>query len=211
MRNIKQDLKIIVVGNAGTGKTSFVNKWTKNVYNENYKATIVSEFGYKIHEHKGKSYRIQLWDLAGQDKNTGMTKIFCKDSHGVVILSDITNSSTLQATANWKKVVDDNVTFFDGSPLPMMLIQNKIDLIEAEERNFEALQDFSNRNGYIKCYQTSVKLSLNVVESMTDFIGTVIDKTEDINDKDLKKNDRNSIILSSNNQVQSKSIKKKCC
>jgi small GTP-binding protein len=65
-KNFRNDLKIIVVGNSGTGKTSFVNKWTKNTFSETYKATIVSEFGYKIFEFKGKFYRIQLWDLAGR-------------------------------------------------------------------------------------------------------------------------------------------------
>jgi small GTP-binding protein len=60
------DLKIVVIGNSGTGKTSFVNKWTKNIFSESYKATIVSEFGYKIFEHEGIFYRIQLWDLAGK-------------------------------------------------------------------------------------------------------------------------------------------------
>lgn len=64
-KNYRNDLKIIVIGNSGTGKTSFVNKWTKNTFNEAYKATIVSEFGYKIYEHKGKIYKIQIWDLAG--------------------------------------------------------------------------------------------------------------------------------------------------
>jgi Ras-related protein Rab-7A len=64
-KNFRNDLKIIVIGNSGTGKTSFVNKWTKNSFSETYKATIVSEFGYKIFEYKGKFYRIQLWDLAG--------------------------------------------------------------------------------------------------------------------------------------------------
>lgn len=63
--NMPSDLKIIVVGNSGTGKTSFVNKWTKNIYNETYKATIMSEFGYKIYNHNGKIYKIQLWDIAG--------------------------------------------------------------------------------------------------------------------------------------------------
>ena len=94
-QNYRNDLKIIVIGNAGTGKTSFVNKWTKNIFSDSYKATIVSEFSYKIFEHKGKFYRIQLWDLAGQDKNTCITKIFSKDSHGCVILSDITNKFSL--------------------------------------------------------------------------------------------------------------------
>jgi small GTP-binding protein len=65
-KNFRNDLKIIVIGNAGTGKTSFVNKWTKNTFNETYKATIVSEFGYKIYEYKGKVYKIQIWDLAGK-------------------------------------------------------------------------------------------------------------------------------------------------
>lgn len=64
-KNFGNDLKIIVVGNSGTGKTSFVNKWTKNTFTDNYKATIVSEFGYKIINHNGKFYRIQIWDLAG--------------------------------------------------------------------------------------------------------------------------------------------------
>ncbi len=61
-----KDLKIIVVGNSGTGKTSFVNRWTKNQFQETYKATVVSEFGYKIFDYQGKLYKIQLWDIAGK-------------------------------------------------------------------------------------------------------------------------------------------------
>ena len=90
----KSDLKIIVIGTSGTGKTSFVNKWTKNIFNDAYKATIVSEFGFKIFEHENKLYRIQLWDLAGQDQNAFVTKIFAKDAHGCVIMSDATKLKT---------------------------------------------------------------------------------------------------------------------
>ena len=90
----RSDSKIIVIGTSGTGKTSFVNKWTKNIFSDTYKATIVSEFGFKIFEHEGKLYRIQLWDLAGQDKNAMVTKIFAKDAHGCVVMSDATNSQT---------------------------------------------------------------------------------------------------------------------
>ena len=87
-------MKIIVIGASGTGKTSLVNKWTKNLFSEVYKATIVSEFGFKIFEKDGKLYRIQLWDLAGQDKNAMVTKIFAKDAHGCIIMSDATNKQT---------------------------------------------------------------------------------------------------------------------
>ena len=95
VESIRSDLKIIVIGSSGTGKTSYVNKWTKNIFQDEYKATIVSEFGFKVFEQEGKLYRIQLWDLAGQDKNSTVTKIFAKDSHGCVILSDATKPNTL--------------------------------------------------------------------------------------------------------------------
>ena len=45
--SIRSDLKIIVIGSSGAGKTSYVNQWTKNIFQEEYKATIVSEFGFK--------------------------------------------------------------------------------------------------------------------------------------------------------------------
>ena len=92
--SIRSDLKIIVIGSSGTGKTSFVNKWTKNTFEEKYKATIVSEFGFKVFENEGKLYRIQLWDLAGQDKNAMVTKIFAQDAHGVVVMADASNIET---------------------------------------------------------------------------------------------------------------------
>ena len=37
----RSDLKIIVIGTSGTGKTSYVNKWTKNLFSDTYKATKV--------------------------------------------------------------------------------------------------------------------------------------------------------------------------
>ena len=88
------DLKIIVIGKSGTGKTSFVNKWTKNIFSDSYKATIVSEYGFKIYEHNGKFYRIQLWDIAGQDRNAKLTKTFAKGSHGCIIMCDATSLDT---------------------------------------------------------------------------------------------------------------------
>ena len=52
--NTKNEIKIIVIGDSATDKTSFVNKWTKNIFSDQYKATIVSEFSFKVFEYKGK-------------------------------------------------------------------------------------------------------------------------------------------------------------
>ena len=90
----KSDLKIIVIGNPGTGKTSFVNKYTKNIFSNTYKPTVLSDFGFKIYEDDGKIYRIQIWDLAGQDSSERLAKIFVKDTDGCIIMSDATNLET---------------------------------------------------------------------------------------------------------------------
>ena len=40
------------------------------------------DFNYKIKEYKGDFYKVQIWDIAGQDRNIGTTKILTKDAHG---------------------------------------------------------------------------------------------------------------------------------
>ena len=93
-KGTKSELKLIVVGCSGTGKTSFVSKWTKDIFEDNYKATVVSEFAYKIFEYKGKYYKVQLWDIAGQDNNSMLTRTFAKNSHGAIVVCDATNISS---------------------------------------------------------------------------------------------------------------------
>ena len=90
----KNDFKIIVIGHPETGKTSFVNRWTKNTFSNTYNPTILSDFGFKIFDDDGKLYRIQIWDLAGQDKDGRFQKIFVKDTDGCIIMSDVTNIET---------------------------------------------------------------------------------------------------------------------
>ena len=89
-----KDIKIIIIGDTRTGKTKLVNKYTKDIFDDEYKQTIVTEFGFKLYEKDGKLYRIQLWDLAGKDKNAMVAKIFAKDAHGCVIMFDATNIKT---------------------------------------------------------------------------------------------------------------------
>ena len=94
MSQFKSNLKILIIGDQRTGKTTFANKYTKNIFEDEYKPTIVSEFNSKIYQKDGNLYRIQLWDLAGNDKNYMVTKIFAKDAYGCVIMSDATDIKT---------------------------------------------------------------------------------------------------------------------
>jgi small GTP-binding protein len=212
-KNLGADLKIVIVGNSGTGKTSFVNKWTKNTFSDAYKATIVSEFGYKIINLDGVIYRIQLWDLAGQDKNTCVTKIFCKDAHGAIVLSDCTDRNSLLETEKWKECIDDCSQFLDGKELPIILIENKIDLLKNQEMKQVSLQEeefreFSKKNKFTECFRTSAKEGINISESMNFLIKTIIRRLLSLGpDRLNKSNEKNTVKL--NKKVSKK--KEGCC
>ena len=181
-KNIRADLKILVIGSSGTGKTSFVQRWTKGQFNDYHKPTIVSEFGFKIYEYKGNKYRIQLWDIGGQDKSPSMAKIFARDSHGCLVLSDCTKPESFQDTLDWKNIMNKESVFVDGEKLPFVLVQNKIDLIE-EKKDLDEIEnktkELSEQNEFAKYYLTSVKENVNVEETMNYLIGNIIDRLEE--------------------------------
>ena len=183
-KNTKNELKIIVVGNSGTGKTSFVNKWIKDTFEEVYKATVVSEFSYKMVDYKEKSYKIQLWDLAGMDQNICITKIFSKDSHGCIVVSDITNEKTLPECVKWKNTVDETTKFIDDSNIPAILIRNKVDLLEENNDNDNddenMIKEFCEKNKFLRCFKTSAKTGTNIEEAMNFLISNIIDRMDKI-------------------------------
>ena len=184
-RPVKDEIKIIVVGQCNTGKTSFCRLWTKNEFSDKYKATVMTDFNYKIYQYMGDYYKVQIWDIAGQDRNIGVTKILTKDAHASLIFCDITNKKTLDETLKWKKEIDENSRFKDGSLLPCVLIQNKIDLVKQSEINDDAyFKSFSNRNKFLKSFRISVKKKIGVNEVMDYIIGHIIEKLKVINQKE---------------------------
>ena len=180
-KNIRADLKILVIGSSGTGKTSFVHRWTKGEFNEIHKPTIVSEFDFKIFEYKEKKYRIQLWDIGGQDKSPTIGKIFARDSLGCLVISDSTRPDSLQDSLDWKNVMNSESIFVDGQKIPFVLIQNKIDLIE-EKAELDEIENktkiVAEKNDFIKYFMSSVKENVNIDEVMNFIIGNIVDRLE---------------------------------
>ena len=124
----------------------------------------------------------KLWDLAGMDQNICITKIFSKDSHGCIVLSDITNEKTLTECTKWKNTVDETTKFLDGTNIPAILIRNKVDLIE-ENNNLDdedMIKDFCEKNKFLRCFKTSAKTGTNIEEAMNFLISNIIDKMEKI-------------------------------
>lgn len=69
--------KIIVVGDTGTGKTSFIKRATQGVFSSQYKATIGVDFALKmVALDDYTTVRLQMWDIAGQERYV-TNSVFC--------------------------------------------------------------------------------------------------------------------------------------
>lgn len=215
----RTDIKIVVLGNSGTGKTSFCNLWVNNVFNEEYKPTIMSEFSFKMYNYKGNYYKVQIWDLAGQDKNIYTSKVFTKGAHGCLILYDAENQDSFENTIKWKKSIDENTTFVDETPLPITLVQNKIDLVDPEnlEKDEEELKKFVDDNGFLTFSRTSCKNRQNINETMDYLLSNIIDRLEEYHKKNnlpMDDNKRTSIVIqnpSTSTESLLNSKKSFCC
>lgn len=181
-QSIRSDLKIIVIGCSGTGKTSFVQRWIRGEFEKKYKPTIVTEFQYKVYECRGQPYRILLWDIGGQDRTPAMAKIFTRDTHGCIVVSDITKKESLEETLKWKKVVNDESAFIDGDKLPFIFIQNKVDLIKDDQDYLNQIinetKKIAEDNQFLGYYLTSVKENVNVEEPIKFLIENIVDRLE---------------------------------
>ena len=174
-------IKIIIIGNSGSGKTSFCNRWTKGSFSDKYKATIMTDFSEKIHKYNDKEYKISLWDLAGQDRNIHTTKILTKNALCCLVFCDITNIKSRNDTLKWKASVEENSVFLNTKDkIPCFLIENKIDLVDDDtKKDISELSEFSQNNKYSGFYRTSAKTGENVDSIMDSIIAYIINKLEE--------------------------------
>ena len=174
-------IKIIIIGNSGSGKTSFCNRWTKGSFSDKYKATIMTDFSEKIHKYNDKEYKISLWDLAGQDRNIHTTKILTKNALCCLVFCDITNIKSRNDTLKWKASVEENSFFLNTKDkIPCFLIENKIDLVDDDtKKDISELSEFSQKNNYSGFYRTSAKTGENVDSIMDSIIDYIINKLEE--------------------------------
>jgi small GTP-binding protein len=130
-----QNYKIVIIGDSGVGKTSFMYRVIKNNYYEITNSTIGAAYFKENINFKDKTFTLDYWDTAGQERFRSILPIYFRSVNILLIVIDSTQDIKDQFV-RWIYYYN-NMHFFDKTELNkshyIFLIFTKIDLV----RNFE--------------------------------------------------------------------------
>ncbi|KAF6299476.1 RAB34, member RAS oncogene family [Rhinolophus ferrumequinum] len=117
--------KVIVVGDLSVGKTCLINRFCKNTFDKNYKATIGVDFEMERFEVLGVPFSLQLWDTAGQERFKCIASTYYRGAQAIIIVFNLNDVASLEHTKQW---LADALKENDPSGVLLFLVGSKKDL-----------------------------------------------------------------------------------
>ncbi|EHA8587455.1 GTP-binding nuclear protein Ran-A1 [Cocos nucifera] len=147
------NFKLVIVGDGGTGKTTFVKRHLTGEFEKKYEPTI----GVEVHPldfftNCGK-IRFYCWDTAGQEKFGGLRDGYYIHGQCAIIMFDVTARLTYKNVPTWHRDlcrVCENI--------PIVLCGNKVDV---KNRQVKAKMVTFHRKKNLQYYEISAKSNYN--------------------------------------------------
>ncbi len=113
--------KLVVVGNANSGKTSLINRYISDTFSSQMSCTIGIEFD---HKELNDETRLVIWDTAGQERFQSVGSALFRGADVMMFVYDVSNVDSFNGLENWYR---QYLTYGDQNAIKI-LIGNKIDL-----------------------------------------------------------------------------------
>lgn len=190
------DLKIILIGDAGVGKTSISGRYIDSSFKDAYQATLQVEKRMKIiNEDDKTSIRLNIWDTAGQEKFRSITRQFYRDCQGAFIVFDLTKKSSFNELKTW---INELKTHGNDDTV-IIILGNKSDLTTEREISEDVIKN-EIKDKY-KYFEVSAKTGNNVSLAFDEMKKLIMQK--------IKKNEQNENNTKPGKKKLSKEEKKR--
>ena len=121
---IRKNVKVIVTGGGGVGKTSFLNRLVYDSFDMKSELTRGIDFFSKSMKINGSDINFVMWDFAGQRQFRRLLEDFVDGSVAVFILFDLTRISSLENVDEWlERLKEINI-------MPILILGTKYDLVD---------------------------------------------------------------------------------
>ena len=201
--------KVVLVGESGVGKTSIINRYLNNTYNENQKSTFAPKFKNKVlnYPEYNKSISFDIWDTAGQEAYRSITKNFYVNAAIGIMVYDIRNRESFENIKNyWSKQLKDSGV----QNIVLAIAGNKCDIFNEEEVSENEAREYAESIGAV--FQlTSCKENIGIDELFKESGKRFLEANKLIaKEKKQKKENENLKIEGKNVANNGKTAKKKC-
>ncbi|KAJ4297154.1 GTP-binding nuclear protein gsp1/Ran [Collariella sp. IMI 366227] len=147
--------KLVLVGDGGTGKTTFVKRHLTGEFEKKYMATL----GVEVHplgfSTNFGQIQFDVWDTAGQEKFGGLRDGYYINGQCGIIMFDVTSRITYKKTSPTGTVRDLTRVCEN---IPIVLCGNKVDV---KERKVKAKTITFHRKKNLQYYDISAKSNYN--------------------------------------------------
>lgn len=93
-------LKILIVGDSGSGKTQLFNRFADETFNDEHKITQSVEYRHRYIEKNKFRCKTQVWDCISSGSTQVMNSIY-KGTNAVILCIDLTNKASIDAVEDW--------------------------------------------------------------------------------------------------------------
>lgn len=142
-------LKMVILGDVDTGKTTLVRRFIKDVFNPDCMSTIGIDFRTRDYKLDGSELKLMIWDFAGQERFHYMFPEYLYGALGGILMYDITNYSSFSRIGKFLSLVQET-----NKSLPILLIGSKLDLEDFREVPTEVgwrVAKAMGLNGFLEC------------------------------------------------------------
>nr|XP_057943012.1 ras-related protein Rab-38-like isoform X2 [Doryrhamphus excisus] len=172
--------KVLVIGDLGVGKTSIIRRYVHHSYSTNYRATIGVDFALKVLHWDTDTVRLQLWDIAGQERFGNMTRVYYREAMGAFIVFDVTRPTTFEAVVKWKEDLDSKLMLANGRSIATVLLANKCDQGRELAGNGLKMEQLCKDHGFAGWFETSARDNLNINEAANFLVKHIMATEHDI-------------------------------
>ena len=174
-------LKIVILGDAGVGKTSLVNQFVSRTFKVDYRGTLGVQIIKKdVMINEDFNVRLLLWDVAGQDHYEKARHGYYEGASGALLIYDLTRFRSFDnIEAKWLK----DFRNFVKQDIPYILIGNKCDLEDDRAVKESDAAELAKSINAIELLETSAKSGENVEDAFTKLVNQILMQHGEIQSK----------------------------